>query len=239
MAAEWWPPELTTIYDSCYPKTSELSNLESTRRHPCLGLTFKSCLVWIFNVNMLPCRGKDSAACCQIGCGNWYLLAKGTLTDLTDDPEALGLVRFLLLGAHSLQEHQLSDKPAPARTPANTSVSAPLRLCLCLSSLTRCSQSPPHRLLFSPWMMSCKYRWPYTTALMPVFIPLILTRLPLKATGMLNRGLDNSLRGQNEHPSPEWRQHFQLTTASSHCAEDEQCFIHRQGTKLKAQDESC
>lgn len=130
MAAEWWPPELTTIYDSCYPKTSELSNLESTRRHPCLGLRFKSCLVWIFNVNMLPCRGKDSAAYCQIGCGNWYLSAIGTLTDLTDDPEALGLVRFLLLGAHSLQEHQLSDKPAPARAPANTSVSAPLRLCL-------------------------------------------------------------------------------------------------------------
>lgn len=56
--------------------------------------------------------------------------------DLSHGPEAFGLVRFLLLGAQSLQEHQLHEKPAPARTPENTNISAPLRLCLCLSSLT-------------------------------------------------------------------------------------------------------
>lgn len=41
---------------------------------------------------------------------------------------------------------------------------------------------------------------------MPVFIPLILTRLPLKAIRIFNRGLANSLRGRairNEHPPRE------------------------------------
>lgn len=64
----------------------------------------------------------------------------------------------------------------------------------------------PHRVLSSLWKMSCKHKLPYTTTLMPVFIPLILTRLPLKAIRIFNRGLANSLRGRairNEHPPRE------------------------------------
>lgn len=142
-------------------------------------------------------------------------------------------------------EHHPCVKPAPTRTKANTSVSAPLELCLCLPSFTRCSQSgctsPSRRVLSSTCMISCKYKLPYALALMPIFMPLILTRLPIKAIGMLNMGLNNSLRGRaiwNDHPSLQ-KQHFLLIAASSHCAENEWCFIYRQDTKLKAQDESC
>lgn len=71
--------------------------------------------------------------------------------------------------------------------------------------------------------MSCKCKLPYAAALVPIFIPLILTKIPIKAIGMLNMGLNNSLRGRaiwNEHLSL-WKQHFELITASSHCAENE------------------
>lgn len=156
------------------------------------------------------------------------------VTDLSHGPEAFGLVTFLLLGAHSLQEHQLYDNQHLQGVQQIQEFLHP-------SGSVLIHQSPPHRLLFTLWMMSYKYKLPYITTLMPGFIPLILNRLPLKAIRMLNWGLDNSLRGrviQNEHPSP-WKEHFQLITASSHCPENEWCFIYRQGTKLKAQDESC